>query len=335
MKKFLMILMTAATMFSVYGCRGEQEKDEKSIKIAFVCKDLEHYWFQQEKSGMEKKCQELNLVLQCFDSDYDDEKCMKQVQKAAEEFDGLIICTTSQELGEEIGKLAEKKGIAVVTIDDSMADHNGKAMPFVGMAFREVGAIGGRALAKMAQKQGFLKQNSRVHILEVDVKNVSTFRERLIGYEEALFQSLGLGEEDVEIIESDTGMYQENREKVEEWLAGRDLSPEDCWIICGANDDCALAPMHVLKERGVPQERIIACGLGGYDLSMEEFKLENRNYITVMTQPDVEGAQAVQMLYEYILQGKEMDSEVVLGGAVATCDNYLIYFANSGADLSE
>lgn len=78
--------------------------------------------------------------------------------------------------------------------------------------------------------------------------------------------------------------------------------------------------MHVLRELGVPAERILACGLGGYELSIREFETGNSNYITVMTQPDVEGAKAAEMMYEYLVNGTEMNTSIILGGVVATCD---------------
>ena len=74
------------------------------------------------------------------------------------------------------------------------------------------------------------------------------------------------------------------------------------------------------------RDHIIACGLGGYELSVQEFENGNQNYITVMTQPDMEGAKGAEMLYENITEGKPISSSYVLGGMVATCDNYMIYF---------
>ena len=127
-------------------------------------------------------------------------------------------------------------------------------------------------------------------------------------------------------LESRTGMYEENYEACETYFKENPPNEEDYWIICGANDDCALAPMKVLEKIGIDTEHVIACGLGGYDLSITEFENGNKNYITVMTQPDVEGAKGAEMLYQYITEGKPIGNSYVLGGMVATCDNYMIYF---------
>lgn len=331
MRRYSWLIFSLFFFLLLAGCQGNLVKNEDStIKLAYISKDLEHYWFQQVKSGIESKCQEKGIKVECFNAEYDDDKCMNLVKKIVKEkYDGLLICTTNQELGEEIGKLCREAEIPVVTIDDSMKDDEDKAFPYVGMATREVGAIGGSALAKMAEEKKFPFESGKVRILEIDVPSLSVFRDRLTGYEEALFTNLALTKKDVVTIEGTTGMYESNYDKAIKYFQDNPPEKDLYWIICGSNDDCALASMHALKVLGVPQEQMIACGLGGYELSIQEFEEENRNYITVMTQPDVEGAQAAEMLYENLVNGKEMDTSIILGGAVATCDNYLIYFDDS------
>ncbi|MGN0354976.1 MAG: substrate-binding domain-containing protein [Muricoprocola sp.] len=318
-----LLIFIAIVLFT--GCKRQTQDGEKQLKFAYICKDLDHYWFQQVSLGIEQKCMEKGIEYQAFDSDYDNNLCLEQVKQIAEEnYDGLLICVTDQYLGGKIGDICKKAEIPIITIDDSMKDSEGKTFPFVGMALREVGSIGGVALAAMAKEKDFPAE--RTHIVEVDVPGLTTFRERLTGYEEALYMNYSLDETAVLELESNTGMYQENYEACREYFSENPPDTEDYWIICGANDDCALAPMKVLENMGVEREHIIACGLGGYELSIQEFENNNENYITVMTQPDVEGAKATEMLYEYITEEKPVSTSYVLGGMVATCDNYMIYF---------
>ena len=322
-KTLIWLMVLTALLFS--GCGQETAEGEKQLKFAYICKDLDHYWFQQVSLGIEQKCMEKGIFYQAFDSDYDNNLCLEQVKQIAEEdYDGLLICATDQYLGSKIGAICQKADIPVITIDDSMKDADGKAFPFIGMALREVGSIGGTALASMAKDRAFPVE--RTHILEINVSGLSTFQERLTGYEEAIFINSELDEQAVISLESSTGMYEENDEVCEEYFAENPPNPDDYWIICGANDDCALAPMKALESAGVSRDHIIACGLGGYDLSIQEFQNGNQNYITVMTQPDVEGAKGAEMLYENITEGKPISTSYVLGGMVATCDNYMIYF---------
>ncbi len=327
MKKRKMIVLCLLFPFLLLhlSCSKSEEAGEKPLKFAYICKDLNHYWFQQVSGGIEEKCKELGIVYKSFDASYDNDQCIELVKQVIKEnYDGLMLCVTNQYLGQKIGNLCEKADLPVIAIDDSIKDAQGKEFPLVSMALRELGSLGGSALARMAQEKEFPVE--KVQILEILVPELTTFQERMEGYEEALFASLNLQKEDVLVLESRTGMYQENYETAEAYFQDHPPDKDSWWMICGANDDCALAPMHVLQKFGIPQEQILACGLGGYDLSIDEFQAGNTNYITVMAQPDVEGAQAAEMMYEYLTYGTEIKPSIILGGTIATCDNYLIYF---------
>lgn len=310
------------------GCVNQDEqKNVTSLKFAYISKDLNHYWFQQVEEGIQTKCKELGISVSSFDAQFDDKKCMEYVQQVVDEkYDGLLICTTNQQLGPDIGKLCDAAGVQVITIDDPMKDGTGKDFPYVGMANREMGAIGGVALAKLAKEKDFFQAGNKVKILELDLPSLSVFEERLSGYEEALFTNTKLTQSDIQVINVPNGMYEESYATCIDYFSKQAQNSVTHWIICGANDDSALAPMHALKASGFDMENVIACGLGGYELSITEFEAGNRNYITTMTQPDVEGSKAAEMLYDFLVNGKELASSVVLGGKIATCDNYLVFF---------
>lgn len=239
---------------------------------------------------------------------------------------GIMICTTDQALGPEIAELCEKAEVPLLTIDDTMKDGDGVQLPHVGMAAEEMGILGGLALSRLAQERGFFESAGEVKIVELDIPDLSVFRQRLGGYEDALFSNTPLTSEDVICVAVPDGMYENNYTTFEAYLQENPPEPDSKWIICGVNDDSALAPMHALTAAGIPQEQILACGLGGYELSITEFESKNYNYITAMTQPYEEGAQAAQMLYDCFANDIPMKDSILLGGKIATCDNYLIYF---------
>ena len=330
-RKVIVLCLIFPLLLLNLSCSKSEGEGEKPLKFAYICKDLNHYWFQQVSGGIEEKCKELGIVYQSFDASYDNDQCIELVKQVIKEkYDGLMLCVTNQYLGRKIGELCEKADLPVIAIDDSIKNAQGEEFPLVSMALRELGSLGGSALARLAQEKEFPVESKQVRILETLVPDLTTFQERMEGYEEALFASLNLQKEDVLVLESSTGMYQENYETAEEYFRENPPEKDSWWLICGANDDCALAPMHVLKKLGIPQEQILSCGLGGYDLSVDEFQAGNTNYITVMAQPAVEGAQAAEMMYEYIVNGTEIKPSIILGGTIATCDNYLIYFESPG-----
>ncbi len=327
-KRNFVIAVILTCAFILTGCSQQGvSKDDSSLKFAYISKDLNHYWFQQVENGIQSKCEELGISVTSFDAQFDDVKCMEAVQRVVDEkYDGLFICTTNQQLGPQIGDLCQAAGIQVITIDDPMKDSSGKSFPYVGMATREMGAIGGVALAKLAKEKNFFEEGNNIKIFELDVPSLSVFRERLSGYEEALLTNTSISKDDILVLDVPDGMYEKNYEACIKYFSEQPEGDVTHWIICGVNDDSALAPMHALRDLGFDMDNVIACGLGGYELSIAEFEEGNRNYITTMTQPDVEGSKAVEMLYEYLVNGSELASSVVLGGKIATCDNYLVFF---------
>lgn len=297
------------------------------LKFGYVTKGLEYDWFQMQKNGMEAKCSELGIELECFDADFDDDVCLEMVRSVIDEgCDALMICPTNQELGPEIGKMCEKAGIPVVTLDDSMVNESGRTYPHIGMPTKEVGALGGVALGKLAEEKGFFEEGNVVKILELDVPQLSVIRERLDGYEESLLMNTNLKREDIVVIDVPDGMYKKNMEASEKFFSDHPYREVTHWIICGANDETATAAMHVLKKRGADMENVIACGLGAGELSIAEFEVGNSNYIATMLQPDMEGSKAVEMLYKYLEKGEPLPETTLMGGKIATSDNYMIFY---------
>lgn len=318
----LLILMLAGVL-----CISCSKNPRPKLKFGYVTKGLEYDWFQMQKSGMETKCRELDIELKCFDANFDDEACLEMVGKVIEEnCDALMICPTNQDLGPEIGRMCEEAGIPVITLDDSMKDASGKTYPHIGMPTKEVGALGGVALGKMAEERQFFEEGNIVKILELDVPRLSVFRERLDGYEESLLMNSELTRKDIVVIDVPDGMYEKNVIETKKFFSQNACDDVTHWIICGANDEAATAAMHVLKDRGFNMEHVIACGLGAGELSVAEFEAGNTNYIATMLQPDMEGSKAVEMLYNYLENGEPLADTTLMGGKVATSDNYMIYY---------
>ncbi len=302
------------------------EQPAKKVRIGYISKMLTHPWFIQESMGLEKKAKELGADYVAIDANLKDEQCLAAVDNLiAQKIDALAICATNQGLGPVIAKKCKEAGIALCTIDDNMTDDEGKPIPHVGMPTKEVGIIGGEALGKMAKENGFFKEGNVVKVLQIDVPTVSVFKPRLDGYKEGL-QKLcpELKDADFIVQGGKDGMFDDNLKVASSIINANPKVTH--WIITGANDDCALAPLKILQENKFNMENALACGLGGYELSLEQFKQGNKSYICTITQPDVEGEKAAQMLYDYVVSKKPMEEMTLVGGKIATVDNYLEFF---------
>lgn len=328
-RKAVAIILTGVLSSLAIGAQAvmAEKKTEEDLKFVYISKQLSHPWFIQEEMGIKKACDELGIEYVGIDSDGNDEKCLADVDNAfAMDADALLMCITNQSMGPNVAKNCKEAGIPLVTIDDNIVDEEGNPVPHVGMPTKEVGELGGAELAKMANERGFFEEGNKVKVLQIDIPTNTVFGPRLDGYKEALIKDTPLEEEDFIRIEAadPTGAYEGNLTVSSPVIVGNpDVTH---WIITGANDDCALAPMKILEEQGFDMNNVLGCGLGGYEMSLDEFKKGNESYIAIVLQPDVEGYEAVKIAYEYIVNGTEMPENTFISGSIANADNYLEFY---------
>lgn len=318
------LVFASITIFKNY-----KSEDDEKIKIAYICKQLSNSWFQEVTTGISNTCKKYDIDYMNFDANFDDIKCMSYIDDAIKwGANGILICTTNQQLGPEIAQKCKDSDVVLVTIDDSMTDKNGANLPHIGMATTELCIMGGSAIAKMANEKEFFAEGNIVKVLQIDVPTLSVMQERNAGYEEALKAQTLLKKEDFIVIDSPTGMIEENLTAVRNVL--KNTGDTTHWIITGGNDESALSLVYVLRELGVPEENMIACGLGlsARTNVVREFLNGNRNYISIAAQPQLEGEKGVEMIYKDIVDGIKPKTMTVIGGQIITMDNYKIFIDN-------
>ena len=324
MKKYLLMLIVCVFAFSVFlsiVMAGTGE-DEGELKFAYVCKMLTHPWFIEEENGIKARAEKLGLDYVGVDANLDDEACMQAVDNViGQGADALMIVVTQQSLGPAVVEKCREAGIPVITIDDTIEDSDGNRIPHVGLPTVETGVMGGHALAKLAMERDFFAPGNVVKVMQVDMSFLSVVHDRTVGYKAALQEDLPLKDEDFIVQDSKTGMFEENLPVASAILnANPDVTH---WLVTGINDDGAIAPLRVFEENGFPLENVLACGLGGYIMSYEEFQKPHNSYIVTKLQPFAEGEAAVQILYDFITEGKEMPEETLVPGVIVTKDNYM------------
>lgn len=304
---------------------GDENEGKTDLKFVYVSKMLSHPWFIQEEMGIKKACDELGIEYVGIDSNLNDEKCLSDIDSVfSMDADALLLCVTNQSMGPNIAERCKEEGVTLVTIDDNIVDENGDPVPHVGLPTKEVGGLGGAELAKMANERDYFAEGNIVKVIQIDVPTTTVFAPRLEGYKEALMKDTPLKDEDFIKVDTTEGMYEDCLEAVSPVIiANPDVTH---WIITGANDDCALAPMALLEEQGFNMDNSLACGLGGYEMSLAEFKEGNKNYIAIVLQPDVEGYKAVYIAYDKIVNGVEMPATTFVSGSIANVDNYLDFY---------
>lgn len=323
MKKLILLLQVTlfiAAIASPIFAEGQKE-EEGGLRFGFVCRKLTHPWYVEVEKGIKARCAELGIDYLVVDANLSDEAFMKAVDSVIEEgIDGLMVVVTQQSLGPVIADKCREVGIPVTSVDITINDSRGKQIPYVGIPAGETGEMGGHALAKLAKERGFFKPGNVVKVMQIDMSFLSVVREMTMGYQRALMQDLPLKKEDFIVQESKTGMFEENLQVATSIL---NAHPEVThWIVPGINEDGAIAPLRVFEKKGFPLERVLACGVGGSIISYEEFQKPHKSYIAIKLEPFKEGEAAVQILYDYVIEGTQMPLNTLIPGVIVTKDNY-------------
>jgi len=338
----LLLSIAMVAVFSLAGCKAkaaaeeeeapaeeevaeeeaaeEEEVAAEELTFGYISKLLTHPWFMAESGGIEKFCDEKGIEYIALDANMDDEKCLEMVdQLISQGIDALMICATSQGIGPAITQKCEDAGIPVVTIDDTLVDHNGNPLPHVGMPTKEVGMTGGEALAQLATERGFFEKGNVVKVANLSAAKLTVLMERTEGYTEALAANSPLvNPDDFIFVETEDGMMNNALPAANAIIsANPDVTH---WIATGINDDCGIAAVRSFEELGI--ENYLSCGLGGYDLALEELAKGNNNFITIGLRPDTEGYIAAEEIYNFLTQGTPLKEITYVGGTIVDVDNY-------------
>ncbi len=297
------------------------DQGETSYKIGYVSKMLTNQWFTLENQGLEGACRDLGLEYVAIDANLDDEACDSAINNLlAQEIDALAICITNQGNGPAVAMKCKEAGIPLITIDDGFVDEEGNQVPHVGMPTVEVGELGGAKLAEYANERDFFAEGNVVKVLEVDIPSVSVLGERLQGYRNSLLNDTVLTEEDFITVETSDGMLEDTIPVAQSTVQAH---PEVThWIVGGTSDDAAIACLKAFEEAGIAQENYLVCGLGGYEMAVEEFEKGNDSFMTIVLDPYKEGYTAVELLYDNLKNGTEIPQNTFVNGQVATLDNW-------------
>ena len=180
--------------------------------------------------------------------------------------------------------------------------------------------MGGKKLAEYANERGFFNEGNVVKVLELDIPSVSVLGERLQGYRNSLLADTPLTEDDFITVETSDGMLEDTLPVAQSTVQAH---PEVThWIVGGTSDDAAIACLKAFEEAGISQENYLVCGLGGYEMAVEEFEKENDSFMTIVLDPYKEGYTAVELLYDNLKDGKEIPENTFVNGEVATLSNW-------------
>ena len=319
----LMVTLFATTAFAA-GSKEAAPKKAEGVKIVYVCKMLTHPWFQEEDKGAKEMAAKLGATYIGIDANLDDEAFMQGIESAISQgANGIAFCITDQAMGPTVTDRLKKANIPYVTINDTVVDSAGAPVAHVGVDTYNTCKAGGVAMGKLAVARGFFKAGNVVKIMSVDVSFKSFLHERTVGYQDGIMANSPLTKADIIAQDNETGMFEQVLPVAQSII---NAHPEVThWLITGLNDDSAVAPLRALEEKGFNMDNVIACGMGGYSLSSDEFKNGNKNYLTIKLQPKMHGSEAVRVLYENITKKTPLTGFTPTSGVVVGFDEWKNY----------
>lgn len=292
----------------------------KVYKIGFACKILSNPWFVYEFNGMKQYAQQVgNVEMIGLDSNLDEEKLLSQIDELiAQKCDAIITSITSATIGPAIAEKCASAKIPLIAIDDAFKDKDGNFVPYVGLPNYEIGVQGGQGLSKLAIQREFFKEGNKVELIGTCSPKAPVQMERVAGFKAAMFDNTPATEANYLFAATDTGMMNEALTSVSATVSAHpDVTH---WIAFGLNDDSGVGALKAFEELGV--KNYIACGVGGYDLALEELSKGNKNYITVGGYSQIEGYKAVEEIYKFLTEATPLEANIFVAGKVLDLNNY-------------
>lgn len=260
----------------------------KSNTIGLVVADISNSFYAKLCRSVEDACNQANYNLMICSSDENPDKEEELIEMLIDrQVDGLIISTTQSNV-KGIQRL-KKQGFPFVLID--------RLLPKV---VTDSVTVDNRLGAYDAVKHLLDAGNKRIGVLTITPAHLSTIRDRVVGYKDAL-KDHGVRFERSLVQEIPFGNLKEGvYNGIKELLA----PPAKVSALFAVNNNLAVACLEALNEMNIKVPQDVA--LVSFD-DIEAFKLCYPP-ITAVAQPiEQMGERAVELLFERIKQGAQMD----------------------------
>jgi len=157
--------------------------------------------------------------------------------------------------------------------------------------------------------------------MNIGSAKLSVLMERTEGYTEAIVKNTPIKDPaDIVFVETEDGMMNNALPAVSATIsANPDVTN---WIATGINDDCGIAAVRSFEELGIDKANYLSCGLGGYDLALEELDKGNDSFITIGLRPDNEGFMAGELMFNFLTKEEALSELTTVGGTIVDVNNY-------------
>lgn len=288
-------------------------------KIYAIYKAGDQTWFIDEGNAAKAKTEELGGELVYCDAQMNPETCLKFIDTAiSEKASGIIICVPDQTMSQAVVDKCTEAGIPVVAVDDALEVNGEKIAPWVGIDGYNIGAANGEWMAQYA-KDNNLIDDEECGVLFLTMDTVSSCVPRTEGEKDKFLELTGFDESRIFYGDNDGTTDKGNQAATAVFTANPQIKK---WLVMSANEESAMGAVRALETAGLDKDSCVI-GLGAY-LAKDEWNagkdvcMKASCYFSA----DSIGATAIQNLYDYIVDGKEIEKETAVPATVCTPENY-------------
>jgi ribose transport system substrate-binding protein len=298
-----LVVISLVFCFVVLGLSTNVAAQEE-LDIALSVPSLSLTFFVNMEKAVNEAVEDMSVNITTFDARDD---MLKQVSDVDDmivrDFDGVIISPIeSKGMAPAVQSLIDA-GIPVITIDRMVEDVD--VLSHVGADNVEGGRIAGRYIAE--------KLNGSGNVLELTgAPGSSPAIDRGKGFNEVMNEY-----PNIEVLDSQTGRFtrSEGMSVTEDLLAAH----SEVDALFSHNDDMAVGALQAIESDGRLDEMVVV----GFDAiedglnSIEEGRLD----ATIEQFPGGQSRKALELIVNYIREGKEPQDEVYIKPALITKDN--------------
>ena len=295
---------------------------DKKVAIAYLNKMGDNPWFVDEVSGAKAVADKLGVEFFNQDLQFDSNLAMTAMDTyIAKGVSGIIIVVPDTKIGPAVIEKAQKAGIPIVAVDDTILDASGKAAPFFGFDAGAAGIKVGELIAEYYKAEGWDKLSGAViKAVSVEDQDLEVCNLRTDGATKKLIELGILKEADIIHLPYDNTANSGMDAMAPTITANPQVTN---WLLYSCNDDGVLGAWRALQNAGVTADKVIGVGING-QLAAEEFKKGEPTGLraSLMAQAKEHGGQAVQAIFDNVTAGKEIPAITFIPAAVMTKDNY-------------
>ena len=238
---------------------------------------------------------------------------------------GIAITVPDQAIGPAVAKAAKDAGIPLVATDDPIKDADGKDVPFVGFDGTDMGTKVGQEAAKLVTDGKWTTDTSKkIGVLSVEKQDLSVCNQRTDA-EKAEIQKAGVQAASIFPVAADGTVPGAQSASAPVITAHPDITN---WIIFGCNDESVLGALNALSAAGAKPDNIIGVGLGAYEACRPWAASQPSGFKAALYISGVDvGAAAAQVLYDNVVNGKELPAKTVAKTTIVDPTSYTTVFS--------